>query len=45
MAPAKGCPMPQTRFWMAMARAKTSGVQLRPSLIGVAKSPKLVLKP
>src|SRR5918998_4642123 len=45
MAPAKGCPRPHTMFWMAIARAKTSGDQLRPSTMGVAKRPKLVLKP
>src|SRR5215210_6345986 len=43
MAPANGWPMPQTIFWMAMA--KTSGDQPRPSLMGAAKRPKLVLKP
>jgi hypothetical protein len=32
-------------FWIAMARAKTSGDQPRPSLIGAAKRPKLVLNP
>jgi len=37
--------MPQTMFWMAMASAKTSGDQPRPSLMGAAKSPKLVLRP
>src|ERR687893_1261658 len=45
MAPEKGWPMPHTMFWTAMASAKTSGDQPRPSLMGVAKSPKLVLRP
>ena len=43
--PANGCPRPQTMFCIAMARANTSGDQPRPSLIGVANRPKLVLKP
>src|SRR3546814_9075352 len=44
-APATGCDTTQTRFWMAMATAKTSRPQPKSADIGARNSPKLERMP
>jgi hypothetical protein len=44
-APAKGCPTPQSRFWIAMARPKISRPQPYSCVIGIWNSPAVARGP
>ena len=41
MAPKTGCPMPQARFWIAMASENSALGQPNSSAIGIWNTPKL----
>ena len=45
MAPAKGAPSPQSRFWIASARPKVSRPQPNCTVIGIWKRPALARGP